>query len=107
MGMFDYIDIEFPLKCKCGKELKDFQTKDMGKCMCTYVITKDKKFREGWKRYLRGSKKKAKKYCYIFDEGFCFYTDCECGKWHDFKAIILDGKLAKLNHWVNGKKEKP
>ena len=97
MGCYDHIKLETAVKCKCGKELGNFQSKSLGSAICSYVITKDGRFREDWKRYVDG-KRRAKKYVYFEDISFGFYTYCDCGLWHDFYAIFLNGKLKKLKH---------
>ena len=98
MGCYDSIYLENKIKCICGEELGDFQTKDLDSGMCSYVITKDNQFREDWLRYING-KEKAKKYNFIQNIGVGFYTSCEkCKRWHELYAIFIDGKLKKLIH---------
>ncbi len=98
MGCFDSIIMENPIKCKCGEELSNFQTKGLDCGLVSYVITKKGKFRENWKRYV-DPKRNAKKYVYFEDIGFELHTSCRgCGRWHELYAIFLDGKLAKLKH---------
>ena len=78
MGCYDHIKLEKAIKCKCGEKLGNFQSKSLGSAMCGYVITRDGRFREDWKRYVDG-KRQAKKYVYFEDIGFGFYTYCTCG----------------------------
>lgn len=116
MGMFDYVEVIPPIKCECGKELEDFQTKG-GPCIMTTFRIKDGQLEEeDWKLETNPEYEVAKKDGTLKDKWIAplmkksfgwkqlkdtdtlyFYTSChECGNWIDVEAVIVDGKVRPL-----------
>lgn len=115
MGMFDDIIFEkAPVNCKCAKEIKNFQTKDLENLLTTFKVTKRNKFKKEIIRLRKPYKReqykigkivlpfmvkehKGWKTLNLTDTIYCC-TDCDnCGNWwFDIKMIWIKGKLDSL-----------
>ena len=96
MGMFDDINVDVKLPCRCKE--KSFQTKDFDCQLDTYTITK-----EGY--LLRNNERVH------FHGWLNFYTFDENEKWYEFQAkftddIFVEVKKAKRSTWRTQKLKK-
>lgn len=112
MGMFDRIIFEkAPIKCKCGNEITDFQTKDFSCTLDTYKVSKRNKFKvEKYRWELTEEFKKDEsvrpisrkvslgwKVLKLTDSFWCYEYCSRCKKWwFDIEMIWIKGSLDKL-----------
>jgi hypothetical protein len=113
MGMFDSIAFEIsPIKCECGHEQKNFQTKQYACLLEKYIVTKDNKLqyvRNVWELTEEFKKDtNARPICRTravnienlnwTDTIHCYSSCDKCGKyWFDVLMVWIAGKLHSIN----------
>lgn len=111
MGMFDYLVVELVLPDGTPPE-KVFQTKSLDCVMKTFVITHNGElYKEEWdyeyvsdpEHLLGGYERKIpssyrREYLPNFSGHIIFYDGKVNGKWRDYTALFVNGKLTAISY---------